>query len=40
MTYLLVGAALAGVLVLFTVSCASALYLAMYEDYRREIDND
>ena len=39
-TYLILGAALVGLLACLVVTVASGLYVAMYEDYRREMNDD
>lgn len=40
MTYLLLGAALVGVLALLAVVIAGGLYVAMYMDYEKEMNDD
>ena len=40
MIYLILGAALVGVLTCLVVVVAGGLYTAMYEDYLREMDHD
>ena len=40
MTYLILGIALVGVLTALTIVIASGLYVAMYMDYEKEMNDD